>query len=161
MGGAPGRRCLCFGAKPKQRVWARHLPRDRKWRRKERSDRRQGPVNEDRWRGSWQRSAEESGRLWIGCPENYSQQKSERRLLWPDELHRGRVNQREKMSALLVPFVEVSRKIHASDSLQTHGECKVSPTDFPFLALGADPSPCLFVSSSIFSVVFFYGRKEM
>ena len=34
---------------------------------------------------------------------------------------RGRVNQRE-MSALFVVFVEVSRKIHACDSLQMHRE---------------------------------------
>ena len=57
------------------------------------------------------------------------------------------------MSELSVAFVEVSRKIHARDSLQMHGECKVSQT--PFLALGADPSPCLFVCSlsSTLSVV--------
>ena len=36
--------------------------------------------------------------------ECQNQQKSERRLLKPDELHRGWANQREKMSALLVPF---------------------------------------------------------
>ena len=35
--------------------------------------------------------------------ECQSQQKSERWLLKPDELHRGRANQREKISALLVP----------------------------------------------------------
>ena len=65
--------------------------------------------------------------------EYKSQQKSERRLLKPDELHRGRANQREKMSALSVHFVEVSRKIHASVSLQMHGECSV--TKLPFLRL--------------------------
>ena len=41
-----------------------------------------------------------------------------------------------------------------------HGECKVSQT--PFLALGADPSPCLFVCSfsSTLSVVFYVAVKK-
>ena len=57
-------------------------------------------------------------------------------------------------------FVEVSRKIHARESLQMHGKCKVSQT--PFLALGADPSLCLFVCSfsSNLSVVFYMAVKK-
>ena len=56
-------------------------------------------------RCSRQRGAEETSRqLTMQGREWQSQQKSERRLLRPDELRRGRVNQREKMSALLVPF---------------------------------------------------------
>ena len=65
------------------------------------------------------------------------------------------------MTALLVPFCGVSRKIQASLSQQIHEECKVSHIDFPFLALGVDPSPCLFVCSSpIHSVVFFVAVKK-
>ena len=62
--------------------------------------------------------------------------------------------------AFLVAFVEVSRKIQARNSLQMHGECKVSQN--PFLALGADPSPCLFVCSfsSTLSVVFYVAVKK-
>ena len=45
-------------------------------------------------------------------------------------------------------LVEVSRKIHARDSLQRHWraaqKCHIN---FPLLALGADPSPRLFVCS--------------
>ena len=56
--------------------------------------------------------------------------------------------------------MEVSRKIHARDSLQMNGERKVSQT--PFLALGADPSPCLFVCSfsSTLSVEFYVAIKK-
>ena len=62
--------------------------------------------------------------------------------------------------AFLVAFVEVSCKIHVRDSLQMHGECKVSQT--PFLALGANPSPCLFVYSfSHPPGCILCGRKEM
>ena len=43
---------VCFGAKPKQRAWARNLPRDRKWTRRGRSERRQ--------KVSWQRRVEET-----------------------------------------------------------------------------------------------------
>ena len=58
-------------------------------------------------------------------------------------------------------FVEVSRKIKASVSLQIHGECKVSHTVFPFFALGVNPSPYLFVSSSspTLSVVFLVAER--
>ena len=62
--------------------------------------------------------------------------------------------------AFPVAFVEVSRKIHAGDSLQMHRECKVSQN--PFLALGADQSPCLFVCSfsPTLSVVFYVAVKK-
>ena len=56
-------------------------------------------------------------------------------------------------------FVEVSRKIHTRDSLQMHRELHKSITDFPLLAFGADPSPCLFVSSTR-SVVFCVSVKK-
>ena len=79
-----------------------------------------------------------------------SQQKSERRLLRSDDLQKVRVNQREKISAWLVAFVEVSRKKHATNSLQMQGECKVSQNTLS----------CAW-SWPKFSVVFFCGRHEM
>ena len=111
------------------------------------------------WESSRQRRAEESGRLWVGCPENDSQQKSERRLLRSDELHRGRVNQCE-MSALLVSFVEVSRIIHAGDSLRMHGECRVTQNSLS--CAWNWPKSILFVYSSFHPLgCIFCGRKEM
>ena len=99
-------------------------------------ERTEGELTKEPRESSGQRWAEETSRLieqlceggrrrWKQDREK-RQQKSERRLLRPDDLHRGRVNQREKISAFFVTFVEVSRKIHVHDSLQMHGECKVS-----------------------------------
>ena len=81
---------------------------------------------------------------WDSCPENET---VGRRRQWKDGgraekranrsqkddcsdllTYRGRVNQREKMSALIVAFVEVSRKIRALDSLQMHRELHKSVT---------------------------------
>ena len=148
----PLRRSLClFWRETHTKNWGQDLPRDRKWRRKE------GP-REDR-ESSWQSREEETSRREIAV-QRMSQQKeagkdgsrAEKRVNRSQKgdcldllTYRGQVNLREKMSALLSAFVEVSCKIHARDSLQMHRECTVSPT--PFLALGADPSPCLFVCS--------------
>ena len=159
---------VCFDAKPKQRVWDRDLPRDLMWTRRGRSERRQR-VSQQRniERSSWQRRAEESIRLEVAAQRGRSaegsrrrwkqgrdgsRQKSERRLLRPEKLHRGWVNQRE-MSTLLVPFVEVSRKIHAGDSLEMHGECRVSQNS----------SSCLIVCFFFLppSRLYLCGRKEM
>ena len=158
--------CVCAGqrislsalARTHTKAGARDLPRDRKWRRKGRSQRRH--------RVSGQRRAEETSRLieqsaeggrrrWKQGREE-SQQKSERWLLKPDDLHRGRINQREKVLVLLVPFVEVSRKIHAGDSLQMHGECRVSqysfsyawnwPKSILFVCSSFHPRGCIFVA---------------
>ena len=149
---------ICFGSKPKQRDWARDLPRDQKWTRRGRSQKGQ-KVNWRRKteRGSWQQSAEGSRRRWKQDREG-SQQKSERQLLRPDDLQRGWVNQR-KMSAWLVAFVEVSRKIHAGDSLQMHGECKVSQNSLS--CAWNWPKSILFVCSSFHPLgCIFCGRKE-
>ena len=73
-----------------------------------------------------------------------SQQKSERRQLRPDDLHRGRVHQREKMSALLVCLLSKFLAEYTPaivDRPTENAECHKTP----FLALGVDPSPCLFV----------------
>ena len=96
-------------------------------------------------RGSRQRRGEESGRLWVDCPENVSQQKSERRLLKPDELHRGWANQHRP--ALVYRYT---------------GNTSCHKTTF--LALGADISPyCSFVlfSPTLSLSCIFCGRKEM
>ena len=149
---------VCFGAKPKQSAWTQDLPRDRKWGRKGRSDRRQGWVDKGTQREESttdrridQSTTEGRGRV-VGCElavrrddrVNRSQKGDCEDLM---SYARGRVNQHEKVSALLGRFfVEISRKIQASVSLQMHGECKVSHIDSPLLALGVDPSPyCSFV----------------
>ena len=93
------------------------------------------------------RSAEGSRRRWKQGRE-VSQQKSERRLLRPDDLHRGRVNQCEKISTLTEPFVEVSRKIHSGDSLQMHEDCRVSQN---FFSWAWSRHKSVFVRSSFFS----------
>ena len=133
---------VCFGAKPKQRAWGRDLPLDRKWRRRGRSQKGQKVSWRKKMeRGRWKLSAEVGRRRWKQSREG-SQQKSEKRLLRPDDRRRGR----EKMSAWLVAFVEVLRKIHAGDSLQMHGECKVSQN--PLSCAWNWPKYILFVFSS-------------
>ena len=133
------------------KAWARDLRRDRKWRSQKGQ---KGSWWRKTERGSWQQSAEGGRKRWKQGREG-SQQKSERRLLRPDDLQRGRVNQCEKMSAWLVAFVEVSRKIHASDSLQMHGECKVSLNSLS--CAWSWPKSILFVCSfpPTLSVVFY------
>ena len=122
----------------------------------------EGPRKEIRsvgeGRRGWQQSAEGGRRRWKQGREG-SQQKSERRLLRTDDLQRGRVNLRE-MSAWLVAFVEISRKIHARDCLQMHGECKVSQNTLS--CAWNWPKSILFVCSSFHLFGFiFCGRKEM
>ena len=106
---------VCFGAKPKQRAWTRNIPRNRKWRRKGRSEGREGPVDKGTQRGQ---STSESRRRTV----------SRRR-------QSGKTVKNEL--AFLVVFVEFSSKIHAHDSLQMHAKLHKTP----FLALGTDPSP--------------------
>ena len=150
-----------FWRETQTKAWARDLRRDQKKGRKGRSERSQRVSwRRETQRGSRQRRAEESGRLWVDCPENVSQQKSERRLLKPDELHRGRPNQHEKMPALLVPFyrsfAKNTRQRYSTDAqgMQCHKTT--------FLALGADINPyCSFVLfSPTLSVVFFVAVKK-
>ena len=90
---------------------------------------------------SWQSRGEETIRLDIAVQkmrqlaEGGTEKMEVRQRREPTEVrkmtaktYRGRVNQHEKMSALLVAFVGVSRKIHARDSLQMHGELHKSVT---------------------------------
>ena len=124
---------VCFGAKPKQRPELEISDETGSGRkgRSERSERGSWQRNSEKvsWRretqrGSRQRRAEQSGRLWVGCPENDSQQKSGGRLLRPDELHGGGLTNTRRCQHCWWLFVEVSRKIHASNSLQFHRECR-------------------------------------
>ena len=155
---------VCFGAKPKQRVWTRDLERDRKWRRKGRSKRRQGQLTKkDGERQSTTKGrGERSALSWLSR-EWRSQQKSERRLLRPDELLRGWLTNARRCRHCWCLFVEVSHKIQASISLQMHRECKVSHIDFPFSCAWSWPK-FVFVHLFFFSHslgCIFCGRKEM
>ena len=113
---APFRRSLClFWRETHTKDWEWDLPRDRKWRREGRSQRRQ--------RSSWQRWAEEDRRLEVA-------------------VQRGRLaeggSEKKESTEVSTPigFIEVSRKIHARDSLQMHGELHESVTQTsPFLRL--------------------------
>ena len=66
---------VCFGAKPKQRAWTRDLPCNRKWRRKGRSEKRQGELTKEPREGSRQRTAEETSRREIAVQGKDGQQK--------------------------------------------------------------------------------------
>ena len=90
---------VCFGAKPKQRPELKISDETVSGGEKESPREREGQLVKEDAR-QW---AEGGRRAWKQGREG-SQKKSERRLLRLDELHRDRVNQREKMSALLVPF---------------------------------------------------------
>ena len=137
---------VCFGAKPTQKAWGRDLSRDRKWRRAGKSQREQLTKQDRREQSAWD-----------SCPENDT---VSRMRQWEDGgraekrvnrsqkgdcqdllIYRARVNQREKMSAWLVACENFVR-IHAHVSTQKAKCHKVPP-----LALGANPSPCLFVCS--------------
>ena len=147
-----------FGAKPKQKAWAPDLPRDQKWTRRGRDQRRHRISWQRKMeRGSRQRRAEETKQEKI---EAGQRRESERRLLRPDDLHRGWVNQRENMLALIVTFIIVSRKIHVCDSLQMHGEIKVSQNSLSctWNWLKTILFVCSF--SPTLSVVFFVAIKK-
>ena len=75
--------------------------------------------------------------------EETSQQKSERRLLRPVDIQMPGWPTREDKSALLVACGSFAR-VHARVNPQKHRMHK-SLTDFSLLALGANPSPWLFV----------------
>ena len=99
----------------------------------------------------WRRQWEDGGRA--EKRSNRSQKDDCKDLL----TYRGQVNQCENMSALLVAcenFVRVLVHVSSQNAL-----CHIY---FPLLALGADPSPCLFVCffSSTLSVVFYVAVKK-
>ena len=133
---------ICFGAKPTQRACARDLPRDRKWTREGRSERRQkkavdkGELKKtvDRDESSLLKKGPidrtgQSGR-WESDREDTSQQKSERRLLGPVDLQMPGGPTREVKSTLLMSLWEFSLELTETKNVQ-----KVSHRLPPFLCL--------------------------
>ena len=127
VGGPPSRRSLCLSwRETKQRAKNRNLRRDRKWGEKGRSERSQGSGQGKAWEGSGQENAREG-----------SWKKEPREGSWQRETQRGsrrRSAVREDQSRWVgIPrsFVQISRKIHVSGSLQMHRKCSV--TEPPFL----------------------------
>ena len=161
---------ICFGAKPKQRPDLEISDKTGSGGGKEgpRGDRgqlakepREGQLAKgDAERQSTRKNrGERSALSWL-CRE-WQSQKSERRLLKPDELHGDRVNQHKKMSALLAHFVEVSSKIHVSVSLQMHGECKVTQNSLSCAWSWHKPIlfVCSFFSHSLGCISFVVVKK--
>ena len=108
---APVRESLCLlWRETHTKDWGRGLPRDRKWRKKGRENRE----------SSRQRRAEETNRTVIPVLGKDGQQKEAVR------------EDSQRWVGILVAFVEVSRKIHAVDSLQMCGECKASQNSLSF-----------------------------
>ena len=150
VGGTPGRRFLClFRRKTKQRPELEISDKTGSGGGKASLREARGSVGKGTQRGSvgkgTQLAKEDAKRLSTMeergersalsglSRECQSQQKSDRRLLKPDEPHRGCVTNAIRCQHCWCLFVEVSRKIHASVSLQMHGECSV--TKLPFLCL--------------------------
>ena len=117
---------------------------------------KEGP-REDRERASWQRKAEENSRFEIavqrmtqsaegGCEktevgqrrESTEVRKTTAKTYWPTEA--GLTNARRCQHCKWL--VRISFEYTLTLAHRMH-----SVTDFPFLVLGVDPSPCLFVCS--------------
>ena len=134
-----------FGAKPKQRFCARDIPRDRKWTREGRFQRRSREqlTKEDRKRQLKKQGRREQSVL-DSSPGKDGQQREAVR------------EDSQRWVGIPSGFVEVSSKIYAHDSLQMHGKLhKKCHTDSPFLHLElTQVHVCLFVLSSTLSVVF-------
>ena len=133
MGGICFCRCqsenpfVCFGAKPSQRACAWDLPRDRKDEGRK-SDRTVDKGEEKKTVGMRGQSREGNSQE-KGTTETSRQNRSVNR--WAD-IARG--------------FVRVSAWVNACISSQNTQKVSQTP---PPLALGADPSPCLFFSSTL------------
>ena len=141
--GVPSRRSLgLFWRKPQTKAWARYLRSDRK-RGEERQvrEKTEGQLAKEPWEGELAKGDAERQSTTEGRGERsalsglsrecQSQQKSERRLLKPDELHRGRANQREKMSTLLVPFCRsFTQNTHQRYSKKCTKSCSKSSQNF-------------------------------
>ena len=113
-------------------------------------------VLEKTKRVSWQRRAV---RIWKQNREERTKvRKTTAKICWPTEA--GLNNSRRQVS-IASGFVRVFARVHARVSSQNAQ--KMSQTS-PFLTLGANPSPCLFVClffSSILSVVFCISVKNV
>ena len=154
VGGAPGRWSLClFWCKTQTKGLYLRSP----MRPEVEEERKVWEKTEGQLKRNPERAVDNGEQLvlsWLSR-EWQSQQKSERRLLRPDEQHRGQVNQRKKMLALLVLFVEVFRKIHGCDSLWMHWEYRVTqnsisctwswPKSILFICSSFHPLGCIFL----------------
>ena len=131
---------VCFGAKPNKSLSSRSPTSPEVEEERQVREKPLGPVGKGTQGGSVgegkRREAVDNGERsalsWLSR-EWQSQQKSERWLLKPDELHRDRVNQCEKMSALLVHFVEFPRK--PALVYKCMKSCTKSSHELPFLTL--------------------------
>ena len=122
---------VCFGAKPAQRTRGRDFPRDRKWTREGRSQRRQ--------RVSWQRRAEENSRFEIAV-----QRRTQSAEGGNEKMEAG---QSSDESAFLVALWKFRAKYTPAIACKcTESSRKLSNRLLPSCA-GADPSLCLFVCS--------------
>ena len=128
---------LFFGAKPTQRACTRDLPRDRNWRREGRSQRKTSESAEGSSRDQLTEQTVKEMRVGHRVDQSTEVKKGS---CWDLLTYRGRVNQREKMSALLVALREFSFEYTLALAHRMH-----SVTDFSFLVSRANPSLCLFV----------------
>ena len=137
---------VCFGVKPTKRACAQDFPR-------ERNKTREVKVAGQTWAVDRSEQNKAVGRTGQSVGES-NQQESREAECW-DLWARGRVGQRERMSQRSLWLCEYFAHIHALDSLQMYRKLCKGVTNFCFLALGANPSPCVFVLfSSTFSLVY-------
>ena len=140
---------VCFGAKPTQRASARDLSRDRKDEGRKVQEKSESAEGSRREQLAWNSSPGEDTvgrrRLW---KDGTRAEKRVNRSQKDDSLdlltYRGQVKQHENMSALPVALWEFSLDYTLALAHRMH-----SVSEFSFLALGANPSLCLFV-------LFFY-----
>ena len=139
----PVRESLCFGVKLMQRACVRDLP----W------------VWKDEGRKvpeiSWQRIGEEDSQHERAVKRTQSAEGSSRDQLKEQDSRQRWKQGREDKSALLVALWVFSLNYTLAFAHRIHKKCHRLPT----LALGADPSSCLFVSST-FLVVLCVSVKE-
>ena len=102
---------VCFGTKPAQRAYAQ----DRKWTREGRSERGQKDSQQEV-------PGEDSQEMRVGQRRGQSTE-SQKGGFWDLLTHRGRVNQREEMSALLVALWEFSLKFTLALAHRMHKKC--------------------------------------
>ena len=117
---------VCFGTKPKQRPELEISDETRSGGRKEGPRKARGAVGEKRCREAIDNGGQRRAVSFELTVQRMTESTEERWLLKPDELRRGRLTNVRRCQPCWCLFVEVSCKIHAVDSLQMHGECKVS-----------------------------------
>ena len=142
-----------FGAKPTQSVCARDLPWDRKKTREGRSSSR---TEKETKTEKWTEETNQQERA-----VKRSRGKSTARTCG----HRGRVGQRERMSQRSRWLCGNFARIHARASPQMHRNLRKRVTKFSLFALGANPSPWLFVllffHPLCWACCVLYVRKEI